>query len=70
MRMRVVTLHTGSTCLDLADLAPRVQRIIALVVRDADLLCSVDNGSVEYHFTRTPQRESVKPKITLHPPST
>jgi len=67
MSMRVVKVRRAAHCVDLSDLTPRVQRIITLVLRDAELINACDSGSVEYHFTRLEQRETVMPKITLHP---
>jgi hypothetical protein len=67
MSMRVVKVRPQTKCLDISGLTPRVQRIITLVLRDAELINACDSGSVEYHFTRLDAGESVKPKITLHP---
>jgi len=67
MSMRVIKVRTSASCVDLSGLTPRVQRIISLVLRDAELINACESGSVEYHFTRLEAGETVRPKITLHP---
>jgi hypothetical protein len=68
MSMRVVKVRKAAHCVDISGLTPRVQRIITLVLRDAELINACESGSVEYHFTRLDTGETVRPKITLHPP--
>ena len=70
MSMRVIKVRKTADCLDISALTPRVQRIITLVLRDAELINACDSGSVEYHFTRLDVGERVRPKITLHPGTT
>lgn len=54
--------------LQLANLPRRIQRIIALLVRDAQVISACDIGSVEYHWHKQNQHESIKPKLVLSLP--
>lgn len=56
-----------SVCL--AELPPRMQRIIGLLLRDAQFICAFDTGSVEYHWHRCGERDEIRPKFILNPPS-
>lgn len=66
---RVVYLDTPPEVLQLADLPPRVQRIIALLVRDAAFIGACDVGSVEYHWHKHGVEESIRPKLMLSLPA-
>jgi hypothetical protein len=66
--MKVIKLTTQVHCVDMTALAPRVQSMISLILRDAELINACDQGSLEFHFARHGTRESVRPRITLCPP--
>lgn len=55
--------------LDTAALAPRLQRMVALLLTHEALICEYNVGVVELHFHRDGKQDSVKPKITLCPSS-